>query len=505
MLNQAQKKDWIEKYKKTASEFKNEEKRLIQTFIAEDFHINKIFISLKEEIDSDKKTLDDTRENIKFYIDEAYSFFKGVQKAKNYDIKQRSLKIKEALLKNRIENKNKFETLLQEEEALQKELEDFELEWNRTENINTNNEDDEEESENNFKLNIQNNNIEIYRQDLTKNGEIDEYIEYVMNSANIVFEKYSDEDINKIVARMNDLTVIKNKTGYIDFLIEKLGGINLTWQNKDHQDFLRLKALHNGKVNTYDFLTALENTLPFIPRSELKTHIKLYNKYHQLFELKKLLVNRYKAIKQVKDDQDKKQILEKLNKDPTANRGENIIKLSQEEKAKLDEWKIKKADEKRIKEDEDRRIESAKREQERQKYVERSSKVKPMLDEYKKQKEFEKQIELENQNVGKERISEIDLERVKERNDKLLESKKLISRVKPYEKIQRAMSYTKFKLKKMEKLEQLEPKIDVPTAEYENKKRKKHDYVNNREANTMGGNVLQRTTRAIPEWRRCLY
>jgi hypothetical protein len=501
MFNQAQKKEWIDKYKKTAAEFKNEEKRLIQTFIAEDFHINKIHISLKDESEGDKKLLDDTREGIKFYIDEAYSYFKGCQKGKNYDIKQRLVKIKENLLKNRIDNKNKFEALMQEEEILEKELEDFERDWERE--IAADREAGEAE-EGSDRFNIQNNNIEAYTQHLNKNSEIDVYIEYIMNSANVVFEKYSDDDVAKIVQRMSDVEVIKHKTSYIDFLIEKLGGNNLTWQAKDHQDFLRLKAAHGGKINTYDFLTNLEGTLPFIPRSELKTHIKLYNKYHQLFELKKHLVNRYKGIKQAKDEAEKKQALEKINSGLTA-KGE-VVKLTHEEKVKLDEWKRKKDIEKREKEEEVKRIESAKREQERQKYIEKTNKVKPMLEDYKRQKEYQKQVEQEMAAFNTvNQINEIDLERVRERNEKLVESKKLINKVKPFEKIQRAKSYTQFKLKKMVKLDQMEAKVDEPTAGCEGKKRQKHDYVNNRQANTMGGNVLQRTTRAIPEWRRCLY
>jgi hypothetical protein len=496
MFNQAQKKEWLDKYKKTAADYKNEEKRLIQTFIAEDFHINKIFISLREETDNEKKLLDDTREGIKFYIDEAYSYFKGFQKGKNYDIKQRLIKIKETLLKHRIDNKNKFEALMGEEETLEKELEDFEHEFHISE--------PKQEEDQGYNFNIQNNNIEIYTQHLNKNSEIDEYIEYIMNSANIVFEKYTDDHVCKIVGRMSDIDVIKHKTSYIDFLIEKMGGMNLTWQSKDHQDFQRLKAVHNGKVNTYDFLEALENTLPFIPRSELKNHIKLYNKYHQLFELKKHLVNRYKNIKQAKEEQDKKQVLEKINSNVgSAPSRIDSIGLTKEEKVKLDEWKQKKQVEKLEKEEETKRIEFAKREQERQKYIEKTNKVKPMLDEFKKQKDYQKQLEQEaNTNVNK--ISEIDLERVKERNDKLVESKKLLAKVKPYEKIRLAKSYTKFKLKRMEKLELLETKIEEPTAEYENKKRKKHDYVNNRQADTMGGNVLHRTTRAVPEWRKGL-
>ena len=61
-----------------------------------------------------------------------------------------------------------------------------------------------------------------------------------------------------------------------------------------------------------------------------------------------------------------------------------------------------------------------------------------------------------------------------------------------------------YKLKNMEKYAQVETKFDKPSEIEERKKRKKHDYVNNKDACTMAGNVLGRMTRAIPMWRQGL-
>ncbi len=144
------------------------------------------------------------------------------------------------------------------------------------------------------------------------------------------------------------------------------------------------------------------------------------------------------------------------------------------------------------------------REQEKMKHVEKMNKVKPMIDEYKKQKEFEK--EKQSEKIVKPEISEIDLERIKEKNERLIENKILITKHKPYEKIKREMNYVKYKLKKMEKLEAMEPKLEAKTEGYIQKERKKYDpkIDKGRKAETMGGNVLYRTTRAVPEWRKGL-
>lgn len=492
MFNNEKKKEWVEGYKKVLSEFRNEERRLIQT-LSEDFHINKIFLCYAAEVENDKKILEESRLNIKYYIDEAFSYFKGAQKGKNFDIKQRLLKIKEAILKSRVENKNKFEALLLEEDELEKELQNFETQ------LIAEKEENEELEEATEEVIETNNNPTMH---INKNlSELDEYIEYVIGSGNIVFEKYTDDDVAKIVNRLNEMNLLKNKTSQIEALIEKLGGQNLGWQTNYHQDFLRLKAIHNGKVNTYEFLTALENTLPFFPKSELKNHIRLYNKYNQLYEVKKLLVNRYKSIKAEKEEIDKKQVLEKVIS-PAVPQSQPIT--PQIDKKKLEEWKLKKQQDKEAQEQMIRMQERQKREMEKLKYLERTNKVKPMIEEFKKQKELEKEKQIEK--VEKIEISEIDLERIKEKNDKLLENKILIMKNKPDEKIKRAKTYVKYKLKKMEKLDSMDPKLEEKTEGYMQKERKKHDPQKDksRMANTMGGNVLFRTTRAVPEWRKAL-
>jgi hypothetical protein len=81
MFNNEKKKDWVETYKKVMSEFRNEERRLIQT-LAEDFHINKIFLSFTAEVENDKKTLEESRLNIKYYIDKLFHISKASKKEK---------------------------------------------------------------------------------------------------------------------------------------------------------------------------------------------------------------------------------------------------------------------------------------------------------------------------------------------------------------------------------------------------------------------------------------
>ena len=64
----------------------------------------------------------------------------------------------------------------------------------------------------------------------------------------------------------NDLEQIKETIEYINKIIEKnLGGINLFWRQKEHEEFLKLRINFYNKINNYEFLTALSYTIPYIP------------------------------------------------------------------------------------------------------------------------------------------------------------------------------------------------------------------------------------------------
>ena len=63
---------WIDEYQKMSSQYKIEERNLIQTFLVNDYHLSKIFKSLlQDEVVNEKKTFFDTEKSIKFFINES--------------------------------------------------------------------------------------------------------------------------------------------------------------------------------------------------------------------------------------------------------------------------------------------------------------------------------------------------------------------------------------------------------------------------------------------------
>jgi hypothetical protein len=520
------KREWLDDYKKLNTTLKIDERNLIQSHLREDYHANKIFNSLLTEVDQEKKFVDDSLQKIKLSVDDVYSYLKGFQKASNLEIRQKIIKIEELLNRNRLEFKNKFENLLLKEEELENDLDEFQNNLDFEKGIN-NPEENENEKDNNNKENKENNNINKYKTNPEKLN-IDNYIEYILSTVfdNAVFEEYTENKVEKMVKKINDLIYIKDKTYLIEIFIDKnLNGFNLGWQPRDHQDFLRLVYSHNGKINTYEFINELENILPFLPKSELKKHIKEYKKFLKINELKKLLIIRYKEIKLEQVEKDKQRKLEILSAEKNKKNKKSLknlmtesqiekneaekndeLNIENEKKMKLEEWKMQKEIKKRELEDLRFKENEEKKLKEKILYEEKKKNLKPAVEEYKKwkeqikyEKEFIKQCEEMENKID---INPIDIQRIQDKNKNLLEKKTKIIRSKSANKFIAAEKYMKFKAKKVIELEKVESKLNEHTEGYVQKQRKKHDYKNNKIADTMGGNVLGRMARAIPAWRK---
>ena len=369
---------WVDDLRKIVSQYKSEEFNLTQSCLQTDFHLNKIYKSLLiDEINSEYKNFNSLQKQLKFYINEAYSYIVGkkISKADNFEFQNKISKIENLILKIRNEYKIKFDTLLAEETSLEKELDNYDLifmeEFAKEQenklreyyNSRLNKDEDMEmlnnmnnQNDNNMKnysiLNVLNkknqntnqnkssginknkdklnseeeNNKDIQEEKQVYNNLdlIDKYIDKIMTNVNYPIYGINDEeeitfnDIEKLVKKMNQnhLKIIRIKTDIINAIIEKkLGGNNQGWEPKEHEEFIKLKNAYNNRINTYEFLTALSQTIPYIPVSELKNHIYLYEKFVKINDIKKLLLNKYKEIKKKKEEDEKEKKIQKIKEE----------------------------------------------------------------------------------------------------------------------------------------------------------------------------------------------
>ena len=440
-------------------------------------------------------------------------------------------------MKIRNEYKIKFDTLLSEETSLEKELENYDLifmnefakeqEDKLREYYNNRlNQDEDMEMLNNMNKQNTNTNIKNYsllnvlnKKIKTDSEEkkvyndldlIDKYIEKIMTNVNINYSNYgineeeiTFNDIEKLIKKMNNnhLKLIRIKTDIINAIIEKkLGGNNQGWEQKEQDEFIKLKNSYNNKINTYEFLTSLSTTIPYIPVSELKNHINLYEKYIKINEVKKLLLNKYKEIKKKKEEEEKEQKKDAKNK----------IKMQQERRQKILEWKQNK--EKELIEKQQILYEEKKIQKQKEKEIYYINKIKTqyILNDYHKKKEQEKEkqrlIEEEKIKNEKNNINKFDIDRIKDKEDALLNKKLEAKQNKASIKLNKEIKYQNYKIKEKEKLKYIPSKLKESTTQSKNRKREKFDAnkEQKKDAFTMANNVLGRTTRAIPTCRQGL-
>ena len=467
-------------------------------------------------------------------------------------------------MKIRNEYKLKFDSLLAEETSLEKELDNYDLIFmnefakeqenklreyynsrlnkdedmemlnkmnNQNENmknysiLNVLNKKENIKSVNNIKINSNEINEEEQDEKKVYNNLdlIDKYIDKIMTNINyqiygIDEEEITFNDIEKLIKKMNKnhLKIIRIKTDIINAIIEKkLGGNNLGWEPKEHEEFIKLKNNYNNRINTYEFLTSLSTTIPYIPVSELKNHISLYEKYIKINDIKKLLLNKYKEIKKKKEEEEKENRIKKLSeekkiREKQKKEAKDKFKIQEQRRQKVLEWKLNK--EKELMEKRQIQFEEKKIQRQKEKEIYYINKIKNqyILEDYHRKKEKEKEERerlIEEEKIkNAQNINKFDIDRIKDKEDNLLQKKLEAKQIKDANKKSQEIKYQNYKIKEKQKLKYIPSKLIESTTQSKNRKREKFDpnKEQKKDAYTMANNVLGRTTRAIPTWRQGL-
>ena len=163
-------------------------------------------------------------------------------------------------------------------------------------------------------------------------------------------------------------------------------------------------------------------------------------------------------------------------------------------------------EEKYKKEEEEKKLREEKLIREKQLLLKRQEEIKTKLEENKKYKEMNDTANHNKEIKEVENINFIDLERIKERNDQLLNKRKEGLRTKSATKFSSEMSYNKYKLDRKKTLCNIESKLLEKTENSNVKQRDKFDFNKDRgkDAYTMANNVLCKVSRIVPEWRKNL-
>ena len=426
---------WNEEYRKLSNLFKNEENNLIKTFLQDDYSLFKVYQNLiKTDFEKEKNNYQIIEKQLKNYINESFSYLKGknATRINNFDFQNKIRKIDELFHKIKKDQKTKYDNLLIEESTLEKEINNYTKKFEQL----------FKEMDNEIKTkNISNNNSKILKKQKPDKHNlnlelINKYINNIMNNIGIIDNEINEislKDLEQIIGKLdsNDIIEIKEIIEKIRNIIDKeFGGVYIGWQPKEHEEFLKLRKSYNNNINNYEFLTDLCNLIPYIPSSEHKNHIRLFEKYIQLKDIITILIKKYTDLKQEIDDEEKTLFFERKNfskkKIPS-----DLDNLNLKKKMMIKEWKEKKTMEKKTSLAKQKKDEKLQKEKERNLYLSNKEKNEILINKYKEKKETEKKIYNEKNNDEKYKniFNKIDFDRIKTRENILLEKKKKALRV----------------------------------------------------------------------------
>lgn len=301
----------------------------------------------------------------------------------------------------------------------------------------------------------------------------------------------------KSITEPQDLPPLKQELMAIDKEIHEGGGQTLGWDDIDHGEFVKLWNKHRNRV-TPAFLQTAANVLPLQTLENIKEHAEKYQNWLSLNDKKKELLQKWR--------EEKKKL--KVFDEPEISQPKKSVNRPQsayEAKQKLEEWREKrkniKEEEEELKKQEDLR----KRDEELRKKNEIEDKRQLVL-EYKERKEFEKaKSKLISEYMKKRNsfdLNEEDKKRLKEREDKLIEQKRLRTLSNMREKEEKSKQESLNKLKTQAKWSHVDSKLTQETyAVIARREANDNEKVGKAQANTFGGMLVHRPTRAIPVWR----
>lgn len=523
---------WQDEFKTNELNIKSNEMTLNKSYISSNFHLQKIYSRLLNEEKSEKKTLSDMVSLIKEQLLSVENQYKSndrrkgdcllVNKGNYIGFKEKMDKVNYFIQKARYDFRGLYDKLIDEETVLEAEMEKYEARiqsgyYNRKNEKEKNSKNTEDVS---VKVISNENQPALYNTHNQSNDLLEETIQNILNNQIFFKSSFPEEKIKEYIDdHQYEVNELKDLIAKIDYVISKnLKSPYFGWNQRDHQEFIKVVNTYKYKIHSIEFYSALENAIPYIPGVELREHIKVYNKYFFINEIKKMIIYKYKMMKEESKEEKAvstmNRIYEKNRK--MKNEGENEKEEERKKKNNVDEWRRRKEEERKKKEEEMRKNEEEKKEKEKKRLMSMRKENQIKLEEYKKIKSDENvkrrnnKIETEEEGMTRQVVNEIDIERINERNNQLLERRLEAIRnrenMKNESNLKIERSYSLYKQKKQVELENVQTKLYENTELMNMKKREKFDFEREKgkDGFSMANNVLMKTNKKIPSWRKGL-
>jgi hypothetical protein len=281
----------------------------------------------------------------------------------------------------------------------------------------------------------------------------------------------------------------------LDREIQELGGATLGWDDDDHKEFMKLRTQYKLKQCPAFFRDAA-NLLPMYSQEAIEDHCEKHDILQRLTLKKKNLLiawreARLKTAEQADDYESPPKPKQKPRRPESA-----------DAKQRVEEWRKAQAEAKLKTEDRHKKeLEKRKNEAAAARTAEQHKK-KQLVAEFKERKEFEKFHRDLVDNYTKKRstleLTDEDRERLRLREDKLLQKKLQLNEAKAQAEQQRRIKDAENKLRTEASWAYVDSRLQQETTAFIKRKEDKKPV--NR-ADSFAGQLIRTTGRAVPSWR----
>jgi len=309
-------------------------------------------------------------------------------------------------------------------------------------------------------------------------------------------------DVNEEDSEESGSIGVKKQLERIDKEIDMLGGVYIGWSRSDHDDYLKLRTKHKGKVKTLAFINEVTKLIPDISAEDIEVHTQNYEMYLNLCAKKKELLQKYKELRKLEINQEDEGVIIEKENEPKKSQVQSK-EDSKKQKEKVLEWKKKREEELKKKTEMDMQQKKEKERELQLKIELEKQKKKMIVEEYKQKKVVEtimkKEQELSKAAV-KKKLTQEELLKLQEREQAAFQNRIKKLQSKKYEKLDRLERQERAIQALQENFKHVPSKLRSETAAQQSKKRTKFDG-KGRDALTFGGDILHMQIRAVPSWR----
>lgn len=306
------------------------------------------------------------------------------------------------------------------------------------------------------------------------------------------------------------LKKVKYGIGILNQQVEDNGGANCGWPSKDHTKFTEVLFKCKGRIDSIPFMEQCSIHLAIYSEEAVRQHISIYKTYKQIEQSKRDKMDEYKQLKNEIQFEESKYRADQIRKEEKKKQSKMPPRATEEERTKrkdqIKKWKSQKEVERVLKDEREAELARNKTQKNYLKRKRELDRKKQQIEEYKSMKQMEnvrKEQAKEMESREKKYVSNQQWENIQKREELQFQRQMQLKMDNQYKKSHRSRSMAKMMSNQNKKYDKVKSRLKQETVGMIGKQRDKFDPKRDKGkyADSMGGNLVRTTGKAMAGWR----